>query len=144
LTCNYTIKIINNGGYYARFELSYGANRIGRKPRLTTFTSNSTGIFKSTSAVIPLGAENLIVKLEIFNGLSWVIVHQDINLGTKTECTKCYKFWGNSNFLNVLPDKNSSDFLYTTRQSYLSLQEPCSVQDGITCYADLYKELCIF
>jgi hypothetical protein len=89
--CNYTVVLRNEGFYIARIKVVYSLDGV-RQPAIT---SNIARLLEKTDdIVIPFESTDISVKLEKFTTFEWKLIHEDVKLGVKTECLKCYKTWG--------------------------------------------------
>ena len=88
--CNFTISVLNDGAFTARFKVHHSIDGI-LQPIYVSDTMPFIG--QKQSIEIPWYSQDIMVSLERL-GFSWSEIKLDSNVDPTYYCTKCYKVWG--------------------------------------------------
>lgn len=88
--CDFTISLLNDGAYTARFKVRYYVDGIRQPLRISNSLPTIGG---RASVTLPWYATDILVILENLGG-DWSTIATDTYINNFNYCNKCYKVWG--------------------------------------------------
>lgn len=87
---NFTIKLLNEGAYTARFKVNYMVDRVHQP---TLYSDRLPVIGNRAQITLPWYATDVVVTMEKLGG-DWSFIAADTGIDTVSYMEKCYKVWG--------------------------------------------------